>query len=159
MGPHHKEVGNLITWDMEKAELLQDFFFAWVFTGKCSSHTTQSAEGKGRDWENEEPPIEHHLTMIFSQVWDYLKNKRLHKSWNLRRHIYVYYCWDPVHHVWEVMAVQQRSHWLQKWNRTSAFKEGGKGRCSPVPSQMMESILLETVLMHMENWEVICDSK
>lgn len=27
MGPHHKEVGNLITWDMEKAELLQDFFF------------------------------------------------------------------------------------------------------------------------------------
>lgn len=27
MGPHHKEVGNLITWDMEKTELLQDFFF------------------------------------------------------------------------------------------------------------------------------------
>jgi len=32
-------------------------FFASVFTGKCSGHTTQVAEGKGRDWENEEMPI------------------------------------------------------------------------------------------------------
>ena len=31
-------------------------FFASVFTDKCSSHTAQVAEGKGRDWENEEPP-------------------------------------------------------------------------------------------------------
>jgi len=30
-------------------------FLASVFTGKCSSHATQDAEGKGRDWENEEP--------------------------------------------------------------------------------------------------------
>ena len=30
-------------------------FFASVFTGKCSRHTAQVAEGKGRDWENEEP--------------------------------------------------------------------------------------------------------
>ncbi|GAB0185133.1 zinc finger protein 777-like [Grus japonensis] len=27
-----------------------------VFTNKCSSRTAQVAEGKGRDWENEEPP-------------------------------------------------------------------------------------------------------
>jgi len=30
--------------------------FASVFACKCSSHTTQVTEGKGRDWENEEPP-------------------------------------------------------------------------------------------------------
>ena len=55
MGPLRKEMGDLVTRDMEKVEVLNDFF-ASVFTGKCSSHTAQVAEGKGRDWENEEPP-------------------------------------------------------------------------------------------------------
>ena len=55
MGPLRKETGDLVTRDMEKAEVLNDFF-ASVFTGKCSSHTAQVTEGKGRDWENEEPP-------------------------------------------------------------------------------------------------------
>jgi len=39
---------------MEKAEVLNDTF-ASVFTGKCSSHTAQVAEGKDRDCKNEEP--------------------------------------------------------------------------------------------------------
>ncbi|GAB0175820.1 mitochondrial enolase superfamily member 1 [Grus japonensis] len=55
MGPLQKEMGDLVTQDIEKAEVLNDFF-ASVFTGKCSSHTAQVAEGKGRDWENEELP-------------------------------------------------------------------------------------------------------
>ncbi|KAK4823575.1 hypothetical protein QYF61_003579 [Mycteria americana] len=56
VGPLRKEMGNLVTWDMEKAEVFNNFF-ASVFTSKHSSHTTQVAEGKGRDCENEEPPI------------------------------------------------------------------------------------------------------
>lgn len=34
-------------------------FFSSVFTSKCSSHTTQVVEGKGRDafGENEEPAV------------------------------------------------------------------------------------------------------
>ncbi|GAB0189727.1 hypothetical protein GRJ2_001438000 [Grus japonensis] len=55
VGPLWKETGDLVTRDMEKAEVLNEFFPS-VFTSKCSSHTAQVAEGKGRDWENEEPP-------------------------------------------------------------------------------------------------------
>ncbi|KFV07940.1 hypothetical protein N340_12902, partial [Tauraco erythrolophus] len=55
VGPLRREMGDLVTWDMEKAEVLNDFF-ASVFTGKSSSDTAQVPEGKGRDWENEEPP-------------------------------------------------------------------------------------------------------
>ncbi|GAB0183106.1 mitochondrial enolase superfamily member 1 [Grus japonensis] len=55
VSPLQNETGDLVTQDMEKAEVLNDFF-ASVFTGKCLSHTAQVTEGKGRDWENEEPP-------------------------------------------------------------------------------------------------------
>jgi len=57
VGPLQKETGDLVTWNMEKTEILKDFF-ASVFTGKCSSRTTQIAEGKGRDWDNKEQPTE-----------------------------------------------------------------------------------------------------
>jgi len=55
VGPLWKEMGNLVIRDMEKVELL-NYFFTLVFTSKCSSHTTQVADGKRRDWENEELP-------------------------------------------------------------------------------------------------------
>ncbi|GAB0203750.1 hypothetical protein GRJ2_002840600 [Grus japonensis] len=55
VGPLRNETGDLVTQDREKAEVLNDFF-ASVFTSKCSSHTAQVTEGKGRDWENEESP-------------------------------------------------------------------------------------------------------
>ncbi|GAB0182166.1 hypothetical protein GRJ2_000681900 [Grus japonensis] len=53
VGPLQNEMGDLVTQDMEKAEVLNDFF-ASVFTGKSLSHTAQVTEG--RDWENAEPP-------------------------------------------------------------------------------------------------------
>ncbi|GAB0205865.1 mitochondrial enolase superfamily member 1 [Grus japonensis] len=53
VGPLQNETGDLVTQDMEKAEVLNDFF-ASVCNGKCLSHTAQVAEG--RDWENAEPP-------------------------------------------------------------------------------------------------------
>ena len=57
---------------MEKPEVL-NVFFASVFTGKCSSHTTQVAEGEDRDWENEELPA-------VDQVQDHLRNLKVLKS-------------------------------------------------------------------------------
>ncbi|KFV01476.1 hypothetical protein N340_10208, partial [Tauraco erythrolophus] len=55
VGPLRKETGDLATQDMEKAEVLNDFF-ASVFTGKSSSGMVQVSKGKSRDCENEEPP-------------------------------------------------------------------------------------------------------
>ena len=45
VGPLQKETGDQVTQDMEKAEVLNDFF-ASVFTSKCSSHTTQVQKTK-----------------------------------------------------------------------------------------------------------------
>ena len=73
MGPLQKEMGNLVTQDMEKAEVLN--FFVSVFTSKCSGHTAQVTEGKGRDSENEEPP-----SVYDDQVRDHLRNLKVHKS-------------------------------------------------------------------------------
>ncbi|PKU29779.1 tetratricopeptide repeat protein 6- hypothetical protein [Limosa lapponica baueri] len=67
---------DLVTQYMDTAEVLNDFF-ASVFTGKGSSHTGQVTEGKGRDWENEEP-----LT-VEDQVRDQLRNLKVHKSMGL----------------------------------------------------------------------------
>ncbi|GAB0189099.1 mitochondrial enolase superfamily member 1 [Grus japonensis] len=55
VGPLQNETGNLVTQDMEKAEVPNDFF-ASVFTSKCSSHTAWVTRGKSRDWENAELP-------------------------------------------------------------------------------------------------------
>ena len=67
-------MGGLVTQDMKKAEILNDFV-ASVFTRRCFSHTVQIAEGKGRDWENEEPP-----TVGDDQIRDCLRNLKMHKS-------------------------------------------------------------------------------
>ena len=58
---------------MKEAEVLNDFF-ASVFIGKCCSHTTQVAIGKGRAWVNEELP-----TDGTEQVRDHLRNMKMHK--------------------------------------------------------------------------------
>jgi len=43
--PLWKEKGNLVTQDMDKAEVLNEFFVS-VITSKCSSHTIQNAKAE-----------------------------------------------------------------------------------------------------------------
>ncbi|PKU27098.1 hypothetical protein llap_22598 [Limosa lapponica baueri] len=72
VGLLQKETGDLVTQDMEKAEVFDDFFTS-VFTGKGSNHTVQVTEGNGKDLENQELP-----TVGEDQV--HLRKRKVHKS-------------------------------------------------------------------------------
>jgi len=74
VGPLWKETGDPVTQDMQKAEVLSDFF-ASVFTSKCSSNTAHVTGSKGRDWKSEEP-----FTVEEDEVQDHLRNQKVHKA-------------------------------------------------------------------------------
>ncbi|PKU42232.1 reverse hypothetical protein [Limosa lapponica baueri] len=133
-----------------------------------SSHAAQITEGKGRDCENEEL-----LTVGEDQVRDHLRNLKVHKCmgpneihlWVLRE--LVDEVAKPLSIIFELRHSGEVPADWKKGNTTPIFKKGKKEdpgnyrdySLMSVLSNVMEQILLETVLRHMRNKEVIGDNQ
>ncbi|CAM4648647.1 unnamed protein product [Lepidochelys kempii] len=165
VGPLLNEGGNLVTEDVEKANVL-NAFFASIFTNKVSSQTAALGITKwGRDGQ---PSVE------IEVVRDYLEKLDVHKSMGP----------DELHPrvlkelaavIAEPLAIIFENSWRtgevpddwKKANVVPIFKKGKKedpGNYRPVsltsvPGKIMEQVLKESILMHLHERKVIRNSQ
>ncbi|CAM4662903.1 unnamed protein product [Caretta caretta] len=165
VGPLLNEGGNLVTEDVEKANVLSAFF-ASVFTNKVSSQTT--ALGSTAWGGGDQPSVEKEV------VRDYLEKLDEHKSMGP----------DALHPrvlkeladvIAEPLALIFESSWQSgevpdDWKKANVVpilkkgKEEDPGNYRPisltsVPGKIMEQVLKESILKHLEERKVIRNSQ
>ncbi|CAM5150605.1 unnamed protein product [Natator depressus] len=165
VGPLLNEGGNLVTEDVEKANVL-NAFFASVFTNKVSSQT--AALGITAWGVDGQPSVEKEV------VRDYLEKLDVHKSMGP----------DELHPrvlkelaavIAEPLAIIFENSWRmgevpddwKKANVVPIFKKGKKedpGNYRPVsltsvPGKIMEQVLKESILKHLHERKVIRNSQ
>ncbi|CAM5076528.1 unnamed protein product [Eretmochelys imbricata] len=165
VGPLLNEGGNLVTEDVEKANVL-NAFFASVFTNKVSSQTAALGITKwGRDGQ---PSVE------IEVVRDYLEKLDVHKSMGPDElHLRVLKELAAV--IAEPLAIIFENSWRtgevpddwKKANVVPIFKKGKKedpGNYRPVsltsvPGKIMEQVLKESILKYLHERKVIRNSQ
>ncbi|CAM5103262.1 unnamed protein product [Eretmochelys imbricata] len=165
VGPFLNEGGNLVTEDVEKANVL-NAFFASVFTNKVSSQTT--ALGSTAWGEGDQLSVEKEV------VQDYLEKLDEHKSMGpdaLRPRVLK----ELADVIAEPLAIIFENSWRlgevpDDWKRVNVvpiFKKGKKedpGNYRPVsltsvPEKIMEQVFKESILKHLEERKVIRNSQ
>ncbi|CAM5119753.1 unnamed protein product [Natator depressus] len=164
VGPLLNGVGNLVTEDVEKANVL-NAFFASVFTNKVSFQTT--ALGSTTWGGGDQPSVEKEV------VQDYLEKLDEHKSMGpdvLHPRVLKELAEVTV----EPLAIIFENSWRSgevpdDWKKANVpiFKKGKKedpGNYRPVsltsvPGKIMEQVLKESILKHLEERKVIRNSQ
>ncbi|CAM4498483.1 unnamed protein product [Lepidochelys kempii] len=165
VGPLLNEGGNLVTEDVEKANVL-NAFFASVFTNKVSSQTAALGITKwGRDGQ---PSVE------IEVVRDYLEKLDVHKSMGPEE-LHPRVLKELAAVIAEPLAIIFENSWRtgevpddwKKANVVPIFKKGKKedpGNYRPVsltsvPGKIMEQVLKESILKHLHERKVIRNSQ
>ncbi|CAM5085029.1 unnamed protein product [Eretmochelys imbricata] len=165
VGPLLNEGGNLVTEDVEKANVL-NAFFASVFTNKVSSQTAALGITKwGRDGQ---PSVE------IEVVRDYLEKLDVHKSMGPDE-LHPRVLKELADVIAEPLAIIFENSWRtgevpddwKKANVVPIFKKGKKedpGNYRPVsltsvPGKIMEQVLKESILKHLHERKVIRNSQ
>ncbi|CAM4670924.1 unnamed protein product [Lepidochelys kempii] len=165
VGPLLNEGGNLVTEDVEKANVL-NAFFASVFTNKVSSQTTalgSTAWGGGG-----QPSVKEEV------VRDYLEKLDVHKSMGPDA-LHLRVLKELVGVIAEPLAIIFENSWQKRdvpddWKKANVvpiFKKGKKedpGNYRPVsltsvPVKIMEQVLKESILKHLDERKVIRNSQ